>query len=820
MNRKLLYGVGVLCFLAGSVFAQAKEQGKTFLRYKPLNADGVYATVSMTIHHGPWGLNFPTLPRGGENYPRLRIPKDAYSPWQELGPDWGTITLRFFNPKPVQPVDVEIQLASGPDEKSVFKTMTVKETDNIVSLCLPPDFRDKPAGIVTLREQAKDHLRMAENLHLSQQDLPTEFSFLIGGAGGFKSLYTDPAILKDELQTLKVLGFNGLAVSSDPDYMKVAEEIGWSRYGAGNWNASPQTAAAEKAASGAAFDKIKFVVLQDEPGSFGIDEIKKQPMSAFYQYLESKGLKPPDFNAADWSEVSFVTEPDKVDEIAYNWGAKKGEAAKKAYYWTVRYREHFTTQYYKDCTARAKTLYPSNPLTFVNYTDHALILGGKMLPGSPDWFKMGLDNATTLMWTEDWMYGPITAWGNGLYQRIGFLIDILRSAASTYGQPIGMYNTMDAGDNLRLKAFIAIGHGVKAIEFFDYGPTYAATENYWSDSESEYRGVAKIIRDVGKADDLIYNGQPPKAQAAVVDSTTAEIWMAKENTMPLQQERQLIHIALNQDHYPADVLNEDLLLSRDLSQYKVIYLADPYLPAACMKKLENWVSAGGLLCMMPGAGKKDEYGNPLSVSGLQGFKETAGTVTPDVGVVLREDTVSPNPGIPLPATVPVSIIYCGPALSDVKAQVLATFSDGRPALILNPYGKGKVLSYAFMPGLNYFHRIAAANPLPGSSYVTNFPADDRALICFPCVVAGVEKPVDVSQPVVEADLLTSGKGAAFILANLTRKDIPSLDFKVALAGITSVSSIEKGKIPFQYTNGKLTFSLPLGWTDIVLLEKK
>ena len=319
--------------------------------------------------------------------------------------------------------------------------------------------------------------------------------------------------------------------------------------------------------------------------------------------------------------ITPVATPEKSREIAYNWGANKAEAAMMSYYWTLRYSEAITNQYYKDGTAKAEGVYPPGVRTFVNYSDHPLILGGKMLPGLPDWFSMGLTRTTTLMWTEDWMAPFIGAWGNGLYQRVGFLVDILRAAASRHHQPIGFYNVMGTELDLRLRAFTAIGHGVKSIYFFDYGPTYAATQNFWSDNPSQYRGVAKIIGDVAKADELVCDGQPPNAQVAVIYSTTEEIWQANADTMPIQQERQLIHIGLAQDQYPTDLLNEDLLLTRDLAQYKAIYAVDAHLPLACLKKLSDWVSAGGMLCLAPASLERDEYDRPTAaISGLTGFQ--------------------------------------------------------------------------------------------------------------------------------------------------------------------------------------------------------
>jgi hypothetical protein len=53
-----------------------------------------------------------------------------------------------------------------------------------------------------------------------------------------------------------------------------------------------------------------------------------------------------------------------------------------------------------------------------------------------------------MMWSEDWMYQTGSSWGNGLVQRVGFLVDVLRAAGSKHNLPVGFYNTFDNQDGL------------------------------------------------------------------------------------------------------------------------------------------------------------------------------------------------------------------------------------------------------------------------------------------------------------------------------------------------------------------------------------
>lgn len=788
---------------------QKKNPEKIYVRFRVFSADAVYARLSKVVHHSPWTENYPTIPRGGENYARLRIKQNQYSGWAEISGDWGTIILDFRNPEPLEDVDVEIQLSSMDNESGIFKTIRTKEKGSIVSISLPPDYYDKPDEILTVRQESEKHLKMAQSLNLSNEKLPEKFSFYTG-ASGFGRLYKDVEIWKNELRTLRILGINGTSYPDSEQTYQMYKELGFDRfitYNPGNQNQARN----EKKLSDEAFSKIQAVVLADEPGNHGLYQLDKTPVENFHKFLENNGLKVKDFNAKDWQDIKPLTDVKEIEKIEFNWGPKYGEAARKTYYWSHRFAQELTIDYFKSMTESLEKEYNAGVLTFVNYTDHPLILGGVMLPGSPDWFEMGLKRATTLMWTEDWMYGGIKSWGNGLYQRLGFLCDILRNSASRHNQPLGFYNTMDGEEGIRMKGFIVIGHGVKMIDYFYYGPTYSATENYWSDSISQYKGVAKVIRDIGKAEDLVYPGKPPARQVAIVYSTTSEIW---DTDGAKGQEKQYLHIALAQEMYFADVLNEELVLEKDLSQYKVIYFMDTHFPSNGLKKLAAYVENGGTLVLFPLAGYKNEYNTSTDViTSLIGAKPEV--FSPTEFEKLR---LSLNPAVVPGIEDDVYITFRRARISgSIKSQIIGNFSDGSPAVLLNKVKKGTVIYFAFMPGHNFFNQIKEVNP---QGYVCNFPEKARKIISFPCVMAKVPKMIEISQGTFEAGLLESEKGIAILMVNLERKPFENLDIRVKAEGIKSVESIENGKIQFSQQQGMISFSMAFrGLTDIVLLRK-
>jgi hypothetical protein len=797
-------------FLMTNLWGQQKKNPeKIYIRFKPISADGVFALVRKNIHRSPWYESYPTIPRGGENYARLRIKQNQYSKWSEIGGDWGTIILDFRNPEPIENIEVEIQLSDKEDESGIFKTMNIKEKGSIVGICLPPDYYSNPSSIVTVREESEKHLKMAQSLNLSQENLPKKFSFYTA-ASGYGSCYKDPEIWKNELKTLKILGINGTYFPANEEQYNILKELGFDRFITHNYSGNPDQAKNERKLE-EAFKKIQAVAMADEPGNPGLYQIGREPVENFHKFLEEKGFKPKDFNSNDWTDVKPITKRKEVEKIEYEWGPKYGEAARKLYYWTMRYSESITTNYFKKMTEILEKEYKPGVLTFVNYTDHPLILGGQMVPGSPDWFEMGLERATTLMWTEDWLYGGITSWGNGLYQRLGFLCDILRSAASKHNQPLGFYNTMDGEVGIRMKGFIVIGHGVKIIDYFYYGPTYSATENYWSDSISQYKGVAKVIRDIGKAEEFVYPGKVPQRNVAIIYSTTDEIWRGDGSN---GHEKQYIHIALAQEMYPADVIDENIINERDLNQYRVIYLTDINLPLLSLKKLKKYVEDGGFLVVLPGAGERDEYNNSVDII-TSFFDGEVKTYFSNEGFGKEKIILEPETGIDSEIT--VNILYRKAELENIKGKIIAKFSNGKPAIILNKVKKGTIIYYSFMPGHNFFTGIREANT---KGFVADFPELYKKLITFPCKIAKVPKYVELSEGTFEVDPLISEKGVALIMVNIGRNPIKNLDVKVREKGIKSVFSIENGEINFKEENGFIYFSMPFnGLTDIILLKK-
>jgi len=148
-----------------------------------------------------------------------------------------------------------------------------------------------------------------------------------------------------------------------------------------------------------------------------------------------------------------------------------------------------------------------------------------------------------------------------------------------------------------------------------------------------------------------------------------------------------------------------------------------------------------------------------------------------------------------------------------------------PLIVANDYGRGKALFVAALPGLAYLHdaeRAAGGPPSkrPKESYnLAAFSQNIRRIINQPVSWTDIEKPVQISTPVVEVGLREKAEGIVVVLVNYTRKPT-ELNVRVRKVGkARSVESYEKG--PLRHVavpDGSVSFVLPLDLVDMVLIR--
>jgi len=157
------------------------------------------------------------------------------------------------------------------------------------------------------------------------------------------------------------------------------------------------------------------------------------------------------------------------------------------------------------------------------------------------------------------------------------------------------------------------------------------------------------------------------------------------------------------------------------------------------------------------------------------------------------------------------------------AEVLGTFADGSPAIVRNYYGAGQAILVGTLPGIAYLKSGIPVQPMDRDGFThflpTKFSPEIRALIGLPLQLAGVMKPVECSEPLVDASLLESARGIIIPLANFTGKPIQRLRVTLRDVGAPRrIYTTERGELRPQMTADGIVVEFPIGLTDFLVLE--
>src|SRR5262249_32178471 len=342
------------------------------------------------------------------------------------------------------------------------------------------------------------------------------------------------------------------------------------------------------------------------------------------------------------------------------------------------------------------------------------------------------------------------------------------------------------------------------------------------------RKIAEANRMVGAAEDLLWPGQRIPAQVGILMPRSAQPWDARDIPLPTmiqdatnnQLNRQTVdymaevfdlYLALQHANIPVEFVDEDDLHPAGLAQFRVLYVTEPNVPVEGQSGMIDWVRAGGTLVTVSGAAARDRYDEMTTVFGdLTGIREDP-----------RERRLVENAAA-LPAAAQgdahfgafTGMVWRG-SVPAPCTQVEARFSDGSPAIIVAPLDQGRVVHFAWLPGLSYWRSSTGTRDrLP-----IGFSEPNRRALVYPVELAGVEPPIAVSEPMVETPVLLSAGGAAITLLNWTGQAIPDL---VVTARVPfergTVDSVIQGNWAFVPVPGGVQFSLPLDAADVVTVR--
>jgi beta-galactosidase GanA len=249
----------------------------------------------------------------------------------------------------------------------------------------------------------------------------------------------------------------------------------------------------------------------------------------------------------------------------------------------------------------------------------------------------------------------------------------------------------------------------------------------WTISLNEVEELLRTALDVRRLNKEIAAFSSIKPEVAIFYSKTSMIqipreWMQSSSTPYLTELRNTYEAALYLDA-KATLISENQIRSGWLARYKVILVPSAsHVPAEVAEKLLEFVAQGGTLVLSPNSLVGNEYLEPLDFQQRLGFKILGNTGAEEgkQGDLVQEydqtfrrrREIDKLPELEI-KTLPRDLFSSEQPtvrgrgkveLLDVAPGnvVLAEFSDGRPAIIQHPHGKGNAYRLAtYLPPDQY-----------------------------------------------------------------------------------------------------------------------
>lgn len=569
-------------------------------------------------------------------------------------------------------------------------------------------------------------------------------------------------------------------------------------------------------------------------------------LARFRQYLQDRGLTPADVGHASWDTVVGIERNGQTTQTG-------SLTTRRLWYWMHRFFSWNAARWAKQKHDALVTAFHPNLVTFYNFNQY----NGRIYAAGPgtfeewdgsgsgiggvDWFEWCREGAAGIIQPEDWdiidSNGP--HWS---YRARRLAAAVKRGAAAGRTDKFGSFQVGYTGGvipgTFTRKVHAAAGQGAWSIYHYYFGPAWASQGGAYSEhpgatSTTFYPDYAKSNQLLARSEDLTGLGTPLGSEVAILYPRSSAMWDLYDAAVPnvrvampgndamsynsdaFAECRGLFHALQNSTVNP-EFIEENDLNATALAAYSVIYLTEPNVPATGQAALAAWVDAGGTLVKLSNAGTADEYNTPTTTLNLGGVVEAARAHLITSGGFYDEPAVDSATYNALTGN--VYGIRNG-FTSDGGGTIEARFADNAPALVSKAVGSGRVVHFAFLPGISY-HMSGTyyVEPSATGHPYKNFNEAMRQMILRPLVLAGVVHPVEVNATMIEAPVLTHTDGHKITLINWDVENVKTnlfVRYRAPFAA-TQVRSVTHGVLAHSETGDGLTFTLPsLDDVDVV-----
>lgn len=456
---------------------------------------------------------------------------------------------------------------------------------------------------------------------------------------------------------------------------------------------------------------------------------------AYMAWLKKEGVSPSLFGKKDFDGIK----PMVIKSLATT------PELRREFYWGQRYKAYLTPRMYA--------------LAVDGIQDNAVrpgIEGFVALSGDTvDLHQaMPMDLFQLAQYTNGLMPG-ISDWSTGRWteQAAAFNVAFFNAGARRFDGPPASRIMMHCVHPSIFRAYTCLGNNTKYISYWNFGPVYVQPYiDWWSDRYHCYPACSYLNNRVTQVDDLAAPGLMRPSRVALLYAMSEHYWGDG-----LFAEKRMTFLALAQDYFQPELVNEDHIAAGDLAHFDALYVLDRHLSAPARKALAAWVEKGGLLWLCADAGTRNEYDEPDDL-----FEKLAGA---------KRDFTKPSPGgkdAPKPPPLRVKpargeqefqahTVVEGNRPSSVEwpgARVRAVYDSGQPAWMEKPLGKGRVVYVGHRAGLTcHAQGINSADT-------------GRLFLTAPLLDAGVKREVWLSEPSFMACPLSSENGTLVVLYNM------------------------------------------------------
>jgi hypothetical protein len=755
----------------------------------------------------------------------------AIALWQDYSP----VTGRDDDGN-VKHFKIRVDFASSPDAKDIVKTIEYSSEGGTLGLYFPPNegsIKTWGPKIRTMKQYALDRLnvykRECKNIvnNHSNDGYPISLHLI---DGYHATLYDNATKAIDEQIQREFLCVNRPWVSLWPPSSFYPPE-------ADPWG--PDYKEKVKNHILATIKDIPagdfYVKAGDELGIFSIDSVRKSAYgpAAFRMWLSKRVVDPMEIGIKSFDEA-FPIDRSQVNDAS----------SAKLYYLTIWFMQETTASSFRKIKDVFHELYGKRAIVGTD-----VYFGG--FPVSPDYF---MESKLGVFDQQIHHYGSGDTISPRQTNADMFIADMLRSASDFGTTRPGMLwfvCRIAQKQGTLLSGITALAHGLKYIYFYGYGPLAGGAEWFTDDryKVDAFVGASEITHLANRYADALLKGKREKARVALLLSRSASIWANTPEDQLVQLfgydeaksarnkrnetlsksvpaegigcERRMIHSALQWKNYPADIVPEEEVESGSLDKYSVLYIYEPNLSTKAQAAVIDWVRRGGVLFIGPAAAVRNEYNAPLSlmdnITGEPGcittvdseeskeflhrgsfgeVWETSSSYSEwDTSELKVLDKISANDIYGKPFTFPA--LAKKESINIKSAKVIAAYTDGKPAIVRIPFGKGTVIKAGTCIGAAYArtaspgfdkYRTHTVPPCSFSHAGTTaywqrlLDSNIQDLLLYPVRAAGINPAVKCSVRGIDTGLFEKedGSGALLLLGKYTKQDTSKFSVSVTL----------------------------------------